>query len=82
MAKNFKEVNYTDGKIKWNISPDICKSCGICIEKCPVKCLLFSENDIEYLGMPQVSCDVERCIACRTCEINCPEGAIKIDGKR
>lgn len=83
MASNhFKSVEYQDKGLVWKISPDLCKSCGMCIEKCPAKCLSYDSENLEYLGMPLVKNDIERCIACRTCELNCPDSAIEIEGKR
>lgn len=81
-TKNFSKITYTDKGLKWSISPDVCKSCGLCIEKCPVKCLSFDTTQNEYLGMPAVKCDAKRCIACHTCEQNCPDCAITVQGKR
>ena len=80
--KKFKEIKYQHRAITWTTYPEICKSCGLCIEKCPVKCLSFDDENVEYLGLPAVKCDVEKCIACKTCEMSCPDCAIRVDGKK
>lgn len=82
MAKKFKNIEYTDKGVTWETYPELCKSCGICISVCPAKCLLYDSEKNEYLGMPAVRCEVEKCIACHTCENSCPECAIKVTGKR
>jgi len=44
----------------------------ICVEICPVSVL-----QVEKSKKPKVV-NEENCIMCRTCEVNCPEQAIKI----
>jgi 2-oxoglutarate ferredoxin oxidoreductase subunit delta len=82
VADKFKKIEYEHKAIKWATFPEICKSCGLCIEKCPVKCLAYDEKNMDYLGLPVVKCEIEKCIACKTCESTCPEGAIRVDGKK
>lgn len=81
-TKDFEQVVYENEEIKWVNIPDLCKSCGICIAKCPKECLSFDEEYPEYLGMPSVKCDLSKCIACRTCENFCPDCAIFVNKKR
>jgi 2-oxoglutarate ferredoxin oxidoreductase subunit delta len=82
MVSKNTEIKYSLKGLSWINYPEICKSCGLCIEKCPEKCLSFDSDNDEYLGMPAVQCEIGKCIACHTCEINCPECAIKIEGKK
>jgi len=82
MTNKFKKIEYEHKDIAWSTYPEICKSCGLCIEKCPVKCLSFDEKQLNYLGLPVIKCDVEKCIACKTCENTCPDMAIRVDGKK
>jgi 2-oxoglutarate ferredoxin oxidoreductase subunit delta len=76
-----KSLSYQQKNLTWETFPDICKSCGLCIEKCPVKCLSWDTENLQYLGLPSVKCDIEKCIACKTCEKNCPDCAIAVDKK-
>lgn len=82
MAEKFKKIEYEHKAIKWSTFLEVCKSCGLCIEKCPVKCLSFDGERMDYLGLPVVKCAIEKCIACKTCQNTCPEGAIRVDGKK
>lgn len=82
MSKEFKEIKYEHKGVIWITYPDVCKSCALCIEKCPIRCLSFDNENVEYLGLPAIKCDIEKCIACKTCENACPDCAIWVDGKK
>lgn len=71
---------WEDEKKSWERFPEYCKGCGLCIVRCPVKALIFS-NDLNFLGtqMPQI--DLAKCTACGLCQLTCPDGAIKIESK-
>lgn len=58
--------------------PGRCKGCGICILKCPVGALSFSE-DLGVFATPTPKVDLEKCIACGNCRNFCPDGAINIE---
>ena len=60
------------------IVPNRCKGCGICIAKCPVGALSFSQ-DLGVLSTPIPQVDLEKCIACGNCRAFCPDGAISIE---
>ncbi|MDR3063483.1 MAG: 4Fe-4S binding protein [Methanobrevibacter sp.] len=53
-----------------NINNDICQSCGVCKNICPVGAL-YMKNDKLYVNN-------EDCISCRECESICPVNAINI----
>lgn len=74
-----KVLTYAAKGTVWVNYPELCKSCGLCIEKCPVKCLSFDLENNNYLGNPAIKCDIKKCIACKTCERNCPDFAIRIE---
>ena len=50
-----------------------CKSCGICLEICPVSCLEYDERH-----RPRFV-EGRNCTGCRQCERHCPDMAIEID---
>lgn len=64
-------LNYTelrDGKRKY-----WCKSCGICLEICPVACLAYTDRRIPDFV------EGKECTGCKQCERHCPDMAIEID---
>lgn len=60
------------------ILPERCKGCGICIEKCPVRALKFSDT-LGVFATPVPESDLEKCIACGNCRRFCPDSAINIE---
>jgi len=48
-----------------------CKGCFTCIDVCPMA--VFAKE-----GKKAVVKKPKDCIACRACEVNCPEKAIKV----
>ncbi|MBS4023261.1 MAG: ferredoxin family protein [Dethiobacter sp.] len=71
-----------EGPKGWfNISPDLCKGCGLCKEKCPTDVLDWSK-ELGVYGTPIMGpARLEQCIACGICEIVCPDAAILIEKK-
>jgi len=63
----------------FTLFPGLCKGCGLCIEKCPKKCIAWSEV-LGVYGTPSVKANNE-CIACGICESVCPDCAISIEKK-
>jgi 2-oxoglutarate ferredoxin oxidoreductase subunit delta len=82
MKEKTLKLSYEKPEGSWEIYPEICKSCGICIAKCPVKALSFDEENSSYLGTPTIKCDITRCISCGTCVEVCPDCAIKVEKKK
>jgi len=80
--KTEKRIIYTkNDKREAIISPELCKGCGICIEKCPVGALKFSD-EIGVYGNRIPEIDIDKCIACGNCFRFCPDCAIKVNKKK
>jgi 2-oxoglutarate ferredoxin oxidoreductase subunit delta len=54
------------------INRDWCKGCGICVAFCPKTVLELDEQD------KAVAVRLSDCIACRLCELRCPDLAIAV----
>lgn len=74
------EREYSDDRKTWTRFPEYCKGCGLCIVRCPVKALSFSD-DLGFLGNPMPKVDINKCIACEMCSKTCPDGAVKVEKK-
>lgn len=61
------------------IFPELCKGCGICIEKCPFKALELGENDLGVYSTPTPEVDTLKCTLCKICEIFCPDCALRVE---
>lgn len=64
------------GKVFVNLN--FCKGCGYCVEFCPRKVFTMSDSycDRGY-HFPEVTND--NCIACKTCEMLCPEICLYVE---
>lgn len=61
------------------IDKELCKSCKICISVCPKNVFLITSN-VNRKGYNYVEAAKEEdCIACKKCEISCPDFAIHIE---
>lgn len=76
----FNERTIETKKSFWTIFPGLCKGCGLCIQKCPKKCLSWSEA-LGVYGTPSVECNDE-CIGCGICQSFCPDCAINVSKKK
>lgn len=82
MAKvNWESSKHDNAKGEWAIFPGLCKGCGLCIEKCPVKCIGWSD-DLGVYGTPRVQANMEKCIVCGICQMTCPDCAIRVEKKK
>ncbi|MDJ0915998.1 MAG: 4Fe-4S binding protein [Desulfobacterales bacterium] len=54
------------------INMDWCKGCGICVEFCPTSVLELNQADKVVPVRP------EDCIACKLCELRCPDLSIEV----
>lgn len=58
-----------------------CKGCGFCVEYCPEKVLAISHAYNKKGYHPPEVVDGKECVACRFCELLCPDFAIFITEK-
>lgn len=75
--KGFKVADVANGKADWYMFSDLCKGCGLCIVKCPKKCLNWSK-EVGLYQTPCVEPNPQDCIACGMCALTCPDSAIKV----
>ena len=66
---DFYSLAQSEKKMDAVIDPVSCTGCGWCAMFCPVECM-FQRPDGFY------DLDVERCIGCRSCRVNCFYDAI------
>lgn len=60
-------------KVKQHIVDRLwCKGCGICVAFCPKNVLELDHKD------KAIAARKEQCIACRLCELRCPDLAIEV----
>jgi 2-oxoglutarate ferredoxin oxidoreductase subunit delta len=81
MTQTFHERTIEGNKGFWTIFPGLCKGCGLCIQKCPKKCMSWSDV-LGIYGTPSVQINNEECIACGTCQMFCPDCAIAVERKK
>lgn len=67
---------YNDEKGIIGVFPEFCKSCGLCLVKCPPK-VLYWGSTLGIYGTPIVACKIDGCIHCAICEEICPDCAIR-----
>lgn len=80
-AKKFRLKEFDGVKGVFIISPDLCKGCGLCLERCPHQVIDWSE-DLGIYGTPMAfPARMDDCIACGICQLVCPDAAILIEKK-
>lgn len=55
---------------KFEVIPELCKKCGLCVKACPVDAITGRKKELAYINK-------EKCIKCRACIETCPFLAIK-----
>lgn len=56
-----------------HIDREWCKGCGICVAFCPKNVLEMDKKE------KAVAARLEDCIACRMCELRCPDLAVEVE---
>jgi len=82
--KGIKVEGCGKGRATWYLYTDLCKGCGLCLVKCPInvkgeKGLQWSKDEGGIYMTPAVVPDPSLCIACGTCEMICPDSAIRVE---
>ena len=78
MNKDYRPKTFQSGNKKATVFRDLCKGCGLCIERCPGKAIAWSK-DLGAYSTPSVDINLDNCVSCGICELNCPDFAIKIE---
>lgn len=78
----YKMRQFATNKALFTIFTGLCKGCGLCIQKCPVKTLAWSD-ELGVYGTPAVQPKNDKdCTGCGMCSIVCPDCAITIERKK
>lgn len=65
------------GLVKFN--DDKCKGCELCVSVCPKQIIHLHPTKINAKGYhPACVEDMDQCIACASCAVMCPDGAINV----
>jgi len=57
-----------------------CKGCGLCVNVCPVHILELDQTKVNAIGYhPSHSFAPEKCIACASCALMCPDVVITVE---
>ncbi|HUT79761.1 MAG TPA: 4Fe-4S binding protein [Candidatus Bathyarchaeia archaeon] len=54
------------------VDTNLCNSCEVCIERCPMDIIRLDENGFPYMKY-------DECWYCGVCEEDCPEKALTIE---
>jgi len=75
--KSLDISNYT-----LNVKPETCKSCGLCVKRCPMDAirLKFSDKAQNKFSKAPVP-DRDLCLGCGVCVHKCPTGSLTLERK-
>lgn len=57
--------------VEIKIENDKCDGCGTCNDICPVSVFKIEDEKSKVVNL-------EECLACKACEVQCPNGAIEV----
>jgi 2-oxoglutarate ferredoxin oxidoreductase subunit delta len=60
------------------ILEEYCKGCNICVEVCPKDTLAMVPVGTRWQGSVVKTVDVDTCISCMLCDLQCPDFAISV----
>lgn len=65
---------------KVTFKEELCKSCGLCVNACPLKILALDKERINAKGYHPVACVApEKCTGCASCARMCPDVVITVE---
>lgn len=65
---------------KVTVNIDYCKGCGLCVDFCPQEIMQLDTDVITQKGYHPAFCvDQDKCTACLSCAMMCPDVAITIE---
>ncbi|MEF9876434.1 MAG: 4Fe-4S binding protein [Gordonibacter sp.] len=61
------------------VEEHFCKGCGLCVDACPTHIIELDLDKITAKGYHPARCiDAEKCTACMSCALMCPDVAITV----
>lgn len=80
--KDFKgkttEVKNDQFDGSWTVFFGLCKSCYLCVEKCPFAAISVDQENMGVYSNPSVKVDPQKCTLCKICEQICPDCALRV----
>ena len=63
-----------DRMVSIKVDEEKCTGCGTCVDTCPVGVYELKE----LKGKKAIPTNVDQCLICRACEVQCPSNAINV----